>query len=83
LSLCNLEWIVWIVVNEKWGGIQANGISVFFLSSRIRLEDPLVTAKTDSCINLPLYAHEIFVRITNDDLKELLFATHKIYSLPK
>jgi len=61
LSLCNLEWIVWIIVNEKWEGIQADGISVFRLFSRIRLEDPLITARTDSCINLLLFSHEIFV----------------------
>jgi hypothetical protein len=61
LSLCNLDWIVWIIVNEKWGGIQTNGISVFCLCSHIRLEDPLVISKTDSCINLPLFSHEIFV----------------------
>jgi hypothetical protein len=47
-------------MNEKWGGIQANGVSVSRLFSPIRLEDPLINAKTDSCVNVHLFSHEIF-----------------------
>ena len=46
---------MWMIVNEKWGGIQANGISVFYLCSRIRLENLLITEKLIVVLTYPYF----------------------------